>query len=821
MPCPRDNENRPPKTTPKKISRVKKMAEPSQSTAADKLQTATLTFTNGTTSGWVLIRKKRKRFNLPGSSQWKRRYLTLNGSILATFSSEAAYEKASYIAENKHSVSIDPSCICAPSTETTEGSTFILSTPQDSATLTCLAYNRREMQQWVTAIGRAIRWSIDTNAAEQILQRHPGDGTTTTTTTSSSSSSSSTFDPNSLNSLLRRKSLNTLETSAIRQLMVSLKNDPSKMNTTEECKAIDDMQVTNPLMQGTSDNTNSSNNIWYAAFPYQSTNANEVTLGRGERVLVIDSGGSPTTSVETKGWWLVENVAKMKGRVPSGYLTQTMSEIRYDAVVSSSLEEGIRIALYTYKAESNKELSFQAGERMHIVERHANGWWLARREGKGGVGFVPSNYFVAEPMKRVDAMEEETNTTVAAAQARTRRNSHVLFDYNARSDNEITVNQGDVISIVEDDPSLEWTLIEVRGARGYIPTTYLKRLAVKTAAEKEDSATAAADSKGITANVLGWQANNKAMPTSVQGLLQKKHLNESEVARVREMMTMLSGTTTTTTPAAHAGGAQLIDLSSLDKDRVLRSTVHPGTPQDALLQERADAVPTPIMQWDQIQRNWSYGSLALKGARLMCLQDGNKGGDGKSSAAISKPVWSVCLDSYCTVEYIRNPTKLDDLANDSSDDEDESGGSGGGPPGLTSTALFCLRVAKYNNNDNEDNDGRQALVFEHIVATRSQINSDELKSNIQTVIDDAMESELDQLMIFAEDGTGATRRKSVLNTIATKARQVLSRNRDHQKAGGVSVLVVLWSLVVAHVSCVVATHSPTCFIVLLFCCVDD
>ena len=90
------------------------------------------------------------------------------------------------------------------------------------------------------------------------------------------------------------------------------------------------------------------------------------------------------------------------------------------------------------------------------------------------------------------------------------------------------------------------------------------------------------------------------MPTSVQGLLQKKHMNESEVARVREMMTMLSGTTTTTTPAAHAGGAQLIDLSSLDKDRVLRSTVHPGTQQDALLQERADAVPTPIMQWDQI-----------------------------------------------------------------------------------------------------------------------------------------------------------------------------------------------------------------------------
>ena len=132
---------------------------------------------------------------------------------------------------------------------------------------------------------------------------------------------------------------------------------------------------------------------------------------------------------------------------------------------------------------------------------------------------------------------------------------------------------------------------------------------------------------------------------------------------------------------------------------------------------------------------------------------------------------------------VRNPTKLADLANDSSDDDDDESN----PPGLASTALFCLRVAKYDDSE----ESLESTSFEHTFATRSQIDSDEWKSRVQRIIDAAMESELDQLMIFA-DGGEAPRRKSVLNTIASKARKVLSRGRK----GGVSFVFLRFFIVV-------------------------
>eukprot|EP01098_Paradermamoeba_levis_P004411 TRINITY_DN1896_c0_g1_i1.p1 TRINITY_DN1896_c0_g1~~TRINITY_DN1896_c0_g1_i1.p1 ORF type:complete len:142 (+),score=45.01 TRINITY_DN1896_c0_g1_i1:160-585(+) len=57
--------------------------------------------------------------------------------------------------------------------------------------------------------------------------------------------------------------------------------------------------------------------------------------------------------------------------------------------------------LYSYEAQSESELSIQAGEILNLTEKKDGGWWLGEKEGK--VGFFPTSY--------VEEVHEETSTT--------------------------------------------------------------------------------------------------------------------------------------------------------------------------------------------------------------------------------------------------------------------------------------------------------------------------------------------------------------------------------------------------------------------------
>ena len=414
--------------------------------------------------------------------------------------------------------------------------------------------------------------------------------------------------------------------------------------------------------------------------------------------------------------------------------------------------------------------------------------WLARRAGTGEVGFVPSNFFVAD---RLVELEEETNTTLSGAMERKRRNSRVLYNYRARTDNEVTVSKGDVIVMVEDDPTLEWTLIEVRGQRGYIPTNYLKRLAVEAASDQEQrsasrnsrssrssssSSSSGAgssvegrrrskdDDVGLTASVLGWQSSVSKMPTSVQGILQKKNLSPHEIERVREMMQMLITTPGTNTTGNQSTNNSKTFVKSLNEVSAVETN------------GELSRIEGDVMQWDCAKRQWSSGLLKLQGTDLICYS--------KALSEDGVVLWKLLLDSYCNIEKVRSPTTLDDLADDSSeDDEDEMDKNMlTKPPGVSST-LYCIGVSRYEESNNDASEGtsdQSVATFSQIFATRNMLDCDNWKVKIQSVVDSAMESELDQLMIFAE-ADGQPKSRSMLSSIASKARSVLSRGRDPRR----------------------------------------
>lgn len=73
---------------------------------------------------------------------------------------------------------------------------------------------------------------------------------------------------------------------------------------------------------------------------------------------------------------------------------------------SSSITGGgvtLFIALYDYEARTEDDLSFQKGEKFHIINNTEGDWWEARSLSSGDTGYIPSNYVA--PVDSIQAEE--------------------------------------------------------------------------------------------------------------------------------------------------------------------------------------------------------------------------------------------------------------------------------------------------------------------------------------------------------------------------------------------------------------------------------
>ncbi|NWX67535.1 FRK kinase, partial [Alca torda] len=87
------------------------------------------------------------------------------------------------------------------------------------------------------------------------------------------------------------------------------------------------------------------------------------------------------------------------------------------------------VALYEYKARTEEDLSFQAGDKLEVLDASPEGWWYARLllptgsvcPGRKLQGYVPANYIAADqsieaepwffgPVKRADAERQLSYT---------------------------------------------------------------------------------------------------------------------------------------------------------------------------------------------------------------------------------------------------------------------------------------------------------------------------------------------------------------------------------------------------------------------------
>lgn len=130
-----------------------------------------------------------------------------------------------------------------------------------------------------------------------------------------------------------------------------------------------------------------------AKYPYEAQQTDEITLGKGDRVHVLEKSSD--------GWWKGRKETGEVGWFPSNYMelpddgSDTYASPEVHCLDSMQRERCIEIVstLYPFTSSNREELSFDKDERLEILEKPAVDpeWWKARN-ARGEVGLIPRNY---------------------------------------------------------------------------------------------------------------------------------------------------------------------------------------------------------------------------------------------------------------------------------------------------------------------------------------------------------------------------------------------------------------------------------------------
>ncbi|XP_064327548.1 tyrosine-protein kinase Fgr isoform X3 [Phalacrocorax carbo] len=85
---------------------------------------------------------------------------------------------------------------------------------------------------------------------------------------------------------------------------------------------------------------------------------------------------------------------------PGGFNSNTL-QMRSGGITGGGVT--LFVALYDYEARTEDDLTFQKGEKFHIINNTEGDWWEARSLSSGATGYIPSNYVA--PMDSIQAEE--------------------------------------------------------------------------------------------------------------------------------------------------------------------------------------------------------------------------------------------------------------------------------------------------------------------------------------------------------------------------------------------------------------------------------
>ena len=137
--------------------------------------------------------------------------------------------------------------------------------------------------------------------------------------------------------------------------------------------------------------------------------------------------------------------------------------------------------LFDFGGQESGDLAVRRGDVLSVVAEYEGRWCKAERKGDSGrgrdgkekgkgkaerkkeSGLVPLPY-----VRRIDATQERRDTFRA------------LYSHAARNAAELGFEEGDVLTVIDQQPGRGWWRAELRGRRGLVPANYLEACARAT-----------------------------------------------------------------------------------------------------------------------------------------------------------------------------------------------------------------------------------------------------------------------------------------------------------------------------------------------------
>ena len=221
---------------------------------------------------------------------------------------------------------------------------------------------------------------------------------------------------------------------------------------------------------------------YLALYDYQASDAEELSLRKGDRVVVINNSGQ---------WWTVRNERGQEGLVPFNYLEEApvqaasmpsggrRSKIQDEGlyqqtnlVMQPSATSVVKaVARYKYASRRADELGLEKGEEIIVLEKEGDGWWRGKCGNKEG--WFPANY-----VEEVKAAEPPpTNTPVVPVSKRPVICTVVaLYSFESGNSEELPFQKGDLMDVIgqpPDDPEW-WEARKQDGHHGLVPRNYVE-----------------------------------------------------------------------------------------------------------------------------------------------------------------------------------------------------------------------------------------------------------------------------------------------------------------------------------------------------------